>query len=64
MQKVMTSAVAASTLVNVGTVLSVSAMSFAATASFIGAGLAGIVLLANWIKVKGLERKEAQLLGT
>lgn len=63
MQKVMTSALAASTLVNVGTVLSVSAMSSAATASFIGAGLAGLVLLANWIKVKSLERKEAQLLG-
>lgn len=64
MQKMVTAALAASTLVNVGTVLSVSAMSTAATASFIGAGLAGVLLLANWLKVKGLERKEAQLLGS
>lgn len=63
MQRLMTSALMASTLVNVGTVLSVSAMSRAATASFIGAGLAGIMVLANWLKVKSMEKREAQLLG-
>lgn len=50
-QKVMTTAVVASMLVNVGTVLSVSAMSIAASVSFIGAGFAGVGVLANWIQV-------------
>ena len=51
-QKVMTTAVVASMLVNVGTVLSVSAMTFAASASFVAAGFSGFGVLANWIKVQ------------
>lgn len=50
-QKVMTTAILASMLVNVGTVLSVSAMTFAASASFAAAGFSGVGVLANWIKV-------------
>lgn len=38
-------------LVNVGTVLSVSAMTYAASASFLAAGFSGVGVLANWIKV-------------
>ncbi len=63
MQKAMTAAVVASTLVNMGTVLSVNAMTRAAQASFIGAGLVAVTVLVNWIKVRNLERKEAALLG-
>jgi hypothetical protein len=63
MQRLMTSALMASTLVNVGTVLSVSAMSRAATASFVGAAFAGAMVLVNWLKVKSMEKREAQLLG-
>jgi hypothetical protein len=62
-QDVVTAALVASTLVNVGTVLSVSAMSTAATLSFIGAGFVGISVLANWLKLKNLQRKEAQITG-
>lgn len=47
----MTAAVMASMLVNVGTVLSVSAMSVAASLSFAAAGFAGVGVLANWVKV-------------
>ena len=54
-QKVMTTAVVASMLVNVGTVLSVSAMTFAASASFAAAGFSGVGVLANWIKVCSFE---------
>ena len=50
-QKVMTAAVVASMLVNVGTVLSVSAMTVAASASFIAAGFTGFGVLANFVKV-------------
>ena len=50
-QKMLTTAVLASMLVNVGTVLSVSAMSVAASASFVAAGFGGIGVLVNWIKV-------------
>ena len=56
MQKVMTSTVAACTLVNVGTVLSVSALSTAASASFVGAGGCSILTLINWLKVGCLFR--------
>jgi len=62
-QKVMTAAVVASMLVNVGTVLSVSAMTVAASASFIAAGFTGFGVLANFVKLKNLERKEAQITG-
>ena len=47
----MTAAVVASMLVNVGTVLSVSAMTVAASASFIAAGFTGFGVLANFVKV-------------
>ena len=50
----MTTAILASMLVNVGTVLSVSAMTFAASASFAAAGFSGVGVLANWIKVLSL----------
>jgi hypothetical protein len=54
-QKVMTAAVVASMLVNVGTVLSVSAMTVAASVSFIAAGFTGFGVLANFIKVTKLK---------
>lgn len=63
MQKAMMAAVAASMLVNVGTVLSVSAMSTAATFSFVGAALCGVMTVANLLKVTLAEKKEAQLTG-
>jgi len=62
-QKVVGAALATSTLVNVGTVLSVSAMSAAATASFAGAGFFGLILLSSYLKAQKLEKKEAQLTG-
>ena len=55
MQKVMTNAVAACTLLNVGTVLSVSALELAASASFVGAGVFGLLVLANYFKVGALD---------
>jgi predicted unusual protein kinase regulating ubiquinone biosynthesis (AarF/ABC1/UbiB family) len=63
MQRAMLTAVAASMLVNVGTVLSVSAMGVAASASFTAAGLCGVLTLVNLFKVKLAEKKEAQLTG-
>lgn len=63
MQNVTTGALAASTLVNVGTVLSVSAMSTAASLSFTGAAVFGLFALISWVKVKNLEKKELQLTG-
>jgi hypothetical protein len=62
-QRVVATALVASTLVNVGTVLSVSAMATGATVSFAGAGVFGLMLLANYLKVVRLEKKEAQLQG-
>lgn len=62
-QRVVSSALVASTLVNVGTVLSVSAMATGATVSFVGAGVFGLLLLGNYLKVVKLEKKEAQLAG-
>lgn len=64
MQTVMTTAVVACTLVNMGTVLSINAMARAATASFVGAGLTSMLTLVNFLKVKSLEKKEAQLVGS
>ena len=63
MQKAMMTAVLASMLVNVGTVLSVSAMGAAATASFTGAGFCGLLTLVSMFKVRVAEKKEAQLTG-
>lgn len=62
-QRVVASALVASTLVNVGTVLSVSAMATGATLSFAGAGVFGLLLVGNYLKVVKLEKKEAQLAG-
>lgn len=64
MQSVMTSAVVACTFVNMGTVLSVNAMTRAASASFLGAAVTSVLTLINWLKVKNLEKKEAQLVGS
>lgn len=62
-QRVVAAALGASTLVNVGTVLSVSAVSAGATASFIGAAFFGVMLLKNYLKVAQLEKKELQIQG-
>lgn len=62
-QKAMVQAVGASMLVNVGTVLSVSAMSAAATAAFSAAGLLGIMTLSSFLKVSKLAKKELALKG-
>ncbi|EFJ49735.1 hypothetical protein VOLCADRAFT_104180 [Volvox carteri f. nagariensis] len=62
-QRVIAAALAASTLVNIGTVLSVSALTTGATASFVGAALFGFMLLKNYLKVLQLEKKELQLSG-
>jgi hypothetical protein len=62
-QQVVGAALVASTLVNVGTVLSVSALAAGATASFSGAALFGVIMLQGYLKVRGLEKKEAQLSG-
>lgn len=64
MQKAMLAAVCASMLINVGTVLSVSAMGTAASVSFVGAAVCGLGTLVNLFKVKLAENKEAQLTGT
>jgi hypothetical protein len=50
-QRVVSCALVASTLVNVGTVLSVSAMATGASLSFAGAGVFGLLLLSNYMKV-------------
>ena len=63
MQKATVNAIIASMLVNVGTVLSVSAMGLAANLSFTGAGLFGLLAAVNMVKVKTAEKKEAQLTG-
>lgn len=63
MQSATVAAVAASALVNVGTVLSVSAMAGPATLSFVGAAVCGLLVLVNFAKVKMQEKKEAQLTG-
>ncbi len=59
----MTTAIVASTLTNVGVVLSVSAMRTAATAAFSGAALAGLVTLASLFKIRKQEEKEAMITG-
>jgi predicted unusual protein kinase regulating ubiquinone biosynthesis (AarF/ABC1/UbiB family) len=63
MQKAMLAGVLASMLVNVGTVLSVSAIHTAATFSFVGAAVCGLLTVVNLFKVKLAEKKEAQLTG-
>ena len=63
MQRVTAAAVLASALVNVGTVCAVSAMAGAATAAFSAAAGAGLLVALNWVKVRGMEKKEAALMG-
>lgn len=57
------SALMASTLVNVGTVLSVSAVTTGATLCFGGAAVFGVLLAKSYLKVAALEKKERQLAG-
>lgn len=52
MQKALLSAIVASMLVNMGTVLRLSALSGASTASFVGAGICGLFTLINVLKVR------------
>lgn len=62
-QRVVVSALMASTLVNVGTVLSVSALKTHANVSFVGAALAAFIMLKNYLQVAQLEKKELQIQG-
>ncbi len=64
MQKAMLAAVAASTFVNVGAVLSANAFMIWARLSFVGALASGFSMLVNLLKVQNLEKKEAQLAGS
>ena len=51
------------TALNIGTVLAVSAMQRAATASFVAGGVFAVLLVGGLIKLALLERKERQLTG-
>lgn len=62
-QRVLAASVAASTLINVGTVLSVSSALLPARLAFAGAAFFGLMVLKNYLKVASLEKKELQLLG-
>lgn len=60
-QKSVTAAIVASTLTNVGVVLSVSAKQAAANAAFAGAALMMLVTLAGLLKVRKQQKKELML---
>ena len=62
-QSTMTNAVVASMFVNVGTVLSVSAMSTAATGAFAVAGVMGLLTITSFLKVNKLKKQELKLKG-
>jgi hypothetical protein len=62
-QQAVTTAIVASTLVNVGTVLSVSAMRTAANISFAGATFFGLSTLLSLLKIKRQQQKEAMITG-
>lgn len=62
-QKVISSALVASTLVNVGTVLSVSAATTGAALCFAGAAAFGALLIASYLQVAQLEKRERLLAG-
>ena len=62
-QRIVAAALMASALVNVGTVLSVSALSTGATASFVGAAYFALAAVKGYLKVLGLEKKERSLVG-
>jgi hypothetical protein len=55
--------VLASMFVNMGTVLSVSALPLASNLSFAAAGMCGLFALVNLIKAKRLEKKEMMITG-
>lgn len=63
MQEATVQGLLASMFVNVGTVLSVSALQAGATACFGAAGLLGVMALARLLKVQGLQKKERQITG-
>ena len=46
----------AGTFLNIGTLFSVSAMASAATASFVGASVFGLVSLVNLLKVRSMQK--------
>ncbi|GFR47545.1 hypothetical protein Agub_g9268 [Astrephomene gubernaculifera] len=62
-QRVIFAALAASSLLNIGTALSVASRAAGATACFVGAAACGFLLLKNYLKVAQLEKKELQLTG-
>ena len=49
--------------VNIGTVLSVSALPLGSTLSFVAGGMCALFALINFAKLKQAQKKEAQLLG-
>lgn len=63
-QTLLTCLVVASMFVNVGTVLSVSALPLGSTMSFVAGGACALVALVNFMKLKQAQKKEAQILGT
>lgn len=63
-QSLLTCLVVASMFVNVGTVLSVSALPVGSTVSFVVGGACAFVALINFLKLKQAQKKEAQILGT
>jgi len=62
-QSVLACLVAASTFVNVGTVLKVSALQVQAALAFGAAAVCAVLTAVNLLKVRKLEQKELQLLG-
>lgn len=62
-QKIMSTGIMSSTLVNVGTVLSVNAASTAATCTFVGAFVMGVACMLNFLKLKKMEDREKMLTG-
>ena len=55
-QSMLTSMLMAGTFLNIGTLFSVSAMASAATASFVGASVFGLVSLVNLLKVASKQK--------
>ena len=62
-QTLLTCLVVASMFVNVGTVLSVSALPLGSTLSFVAGGACALVAMVNFLKLKQAQKKEAQILG-
>jgi hypothetical protein len=63
-QTLLTFLVAASMFVNIGTVLSVSALPLGSTMSFVAGGVCALAALINFVKLKRAQQQEARLLGT